>query len=407
MTVRRVLECNECKERVLTRTAIGHANYQEFAFPCPKCRIEVRFGMTLDQQNPEVKYTLLKNAAWRDDMHDASHERKFDTETLMSIDPDETMMPILHAPFLAKDMEASMQRHGERYHAMQEFWPRLEKMAVHQQNRNRALFAKVAIELGYDEPIKTDHDMLMTMLHGFDAYGSIFACDAGAARTQVGKLTGAARRATTGRAELIAFFEAEHRWVQLWNQLMSLRRVWASKVCPIILPVFRAFDWDPAKASLAEYTLSQKRFEELRPFFVDAFETLCRISVIAAGMECVAKRGRLAIPLSKRDMPLAEFEGLANGAKPDILRNLDIGPLFVPFIDAKLRNGIGHHSAHYRVELDDIYYQNQSGSTIERFSIGYMQFCEKLIRLYAQVEACAPLVGVLRANVRDDVLPLI
>lgn len=76
MTVRRILECNECQARVTTRTAIGHAHYQEFAFACPKCRIELRFGMALDQENPEVKYTLLsasirgtspaRAAAWRD-----------------------------------------------------------------------------------------------------------------------------------------------------------------------------------------------------------------------------------------------------------------------------------------------------------------------------------------------------
>jgi len=407
MTVRRVVECSECKERVLTRTAAGHADYQEFAFPCPKCGIELRFGMTLDQQNPEVKYTLLKNGVWRDDLHDAPHERKFDTETLISIDPDEPMMPFLRAPFLAKDTGASMQRHAERYHALQQFWPALEKMSVHQQNQNRPLLLKIAQELGYNDPIKTDHDALMTMLHAFDAYGSIFTCDNGAARKQIGKLLASVRRAPAGQTELVAFFEAEARWVQLWNQLMSLRRMWATKVGLIVLPVYRSFDWDPAKATLAEYTLSQKRFEELRPFFVDAYETLSRLAVVAAGMECVAKHGKPAIPLSKREMPLAEFEAMANGAKPDILHKLGVGPLFVPFIDAKLRNGIGHHSAHYGVLLDDIYYQNQSGTTIERFSIGYVQFCEKLIRLYAQVEACAPVVCWLRANVRDDVLPLV
>lgn len=405
MTVRRVLECNECHERVLTRTAVGHANYQEFALPCPKCRIELRFGMTLDQQNPEVKYTLLKNGTWRDDLHEAPHERKFDSETLVSIDPDEPMMPFLRAPFLAKDVDAAMRRHGERYHALNHFWPELEKLVVHQQIRNRTLLAKVVVGLGFDEPIKDDRDALMAMLHAFDAYGLILGCDDGAARVAVRKLVDDVHQATQGKAELIAFFEAEHRWVQLWYQLMSLRRVWATLVGPIVLPVYRSFDWDPAKASLAEYTLSQKRFEELRSCYVDAYETLCRLSVVAAGMECVAKHGKLAIPLAKRDMPLAEFEGMANGGKPDILQKLEIGSLFTPFIDAKLRNGIGHHSAHYRAELDDIYYQNQSGTTIERFSIGYVLFCEKLIRLYAQVEACAPLVGVLRANVRDDVLP--
>jgi len=63
MTVRRVFECIELKERVLTRTALGHADYQEFAVACPKCSIEIRFGMNLDQENAGVRYKLLKNAA--------------------------------------------------------------------------------------------------------------------------------------------------------------------------------------------------------------------------------------------------------------------------------------------------------------------------------------------------------
>lgn len=389
----------------MTRTAIGHAHYQEFAFACPKCRIELRFGMALDQENPEVKYTLLKNGTWRDDLHDTPLERKFDTETLISINPDEPMMPFLQAPFLAKDVGAAMQRQGERYHALTIFWPELEKFAVHQQNRNRPLLAKVAAGLGYDEPVKNDKEALMTMLHAFDAYGSILSCDEGAARKRIANLLGDLRVAPRGKTELIAFYEAEYRWVQLWNQLMSLRRVWATQVGPIVLPVYRSLDWDPAKATLAQYTLSQKRFEELRPCFVDAFETLGRLAVLAAGIECVVKHGKLAIPLAKREMPLAEFEGMANGAKPTVLEKLEIGSLFISFLDAKLRNGIGHHSAYYRAELDDIYYQNQSGTTIERFSINYVQFCEKLIRLYAQVEACAPLLSVVRANVRDDVPP--
>lgn len=407
MTVRRVLECRECKVRVLTRTAAGHALYQEFAFPCPKCGIEIRFGMNLDQTNPEVKYTLLKNANWRDDLREAPHERKFDSETLIAIDPDEPMMPFLRVPFLAKDMEAGMRRHAEIHHAVNEFWPALERMSVHQQNRSRKMVKKTAKELGYTDPIKSDAEALITMLRAFDAYGSILQCDGGGARERIERLIDEVSRASSDQAELLAFYEADHRWMNLWSQLMSLRRAWATLVFPIVFPVYRSFDWDPGRAILAEYTLSQKRFDELRPFFVDAYETLCRFAVLAAGMECVATHGQPTIPLVKRVMPLAEFEGVPNGAKPDTLRNLGIGDLFVPFIDAKLRNGIGHHSAHYRVQLDDIYYQNQSGTTIERFSINYVQFCEKVIRLYAQVEACAPLLGVIRANAADDVLPLV
>jgi hypothetical protein len=401
------MECSECKARVMTRTSVGHSHYQEFAFPCPKCGIELRFGMVIDQKNPDVKFTLLKNGIWRDGVYEAPHERKFDSETLISIDPEEPMMPFLRVPFLAKDMEAGMRRHAEIHHALAEFWPALERMAVHQQNRNRRLLKKIAREFGYKDPIKSDAGALVTMLHAFDAYGNILQCDEGAARSEIAKLIRSLQRRKSGQPELLAFYEENGRWMQLWNQLMSLRRMWANTVFPIVFPVYRSFDWDPAKASLAEYTLSQKRFEDLRPFFVDAYETLCRFAVLAAGMECAATHGSPAIPLAKRAMPLAEFEGMPNGAKPDILNKLKTGKLFVPFIDAKLRNGIGHHSAHYRALLDDIYYQNQSGANIEQFSISYIQFCEKLIRLYAQVEACAPLLGLIRANAADDVLPLV
>lgn len=405
MTFRRILECSECKTTVMTRAAAGHANYQEFAFPCPKCGIELRFGMNLDQKNAGVSYPMVKNGEWRDDLHEAAHERKLDTETLVAVDDNDVMMPFLRAPFLAKNLEKSIELHARRYHAMNHFWPELEKMAVHQQNRNRALLMKVAKGLGYDDEVKTDEDALMLLLTAFDAYGCMFTCDEGIAREKVGEMIRSVNRAAGGQAALVEFYEAEHRWANLWTQLISLRKKWAELVGPIIWPVFRSIDWDPAKAKLSSFTLCQKRFSELAPIYVDAFETLGRLSVLAAGMEGVVKHSRPVIALKTREMPLAEFETMPNGQKPAILARLDIGPLFVPFLDSKLRNGIGHHSAHYRAQTDDIYYRNQSTTAVERFSISYIEFCDRLMRLYAQVEACAPLVSVLRANVKDDVLP--
>lgn len=405
MTFRRVLECSECKTTVLTRSAAGHANYQEFAFPCPKCGIELRFGMNLDQKNAGVAYPLVKNGEWRDDLHEAEHERKLDTETLVAVEDNDEMMPFLRAPFLAKDFEKSMELHAGRYQAMHHFWPELEKMTVHQQSRNRALLIKVAKGISYDDPVKTDADALELLLRAFDTYGLMFTCDGGTAREKVDQLIRSVNLAAGGQPALVEFYEAEHRWVNLWTQLMSLRKKWAELVGPIVWPVFRSVDWDPAKAKLSSFTLCQKRFSELGPFYVDAFETLGRLSVLASGMEGVVKHNQPVIALKTREMPLGEFEATRNGQKPGILARLDIGPLFVPFLDSKLRNGIGHHSAHYRAKTDDIYYQNQSGTTIERFSISYIDFCDKLMRLYAQVEACAPLVGVLRLKVKKDVLP--
>ena len=67
--------------------------------------------------------------------------------------------------------------------------------------------------------------------------------------------------------------------------------------------------------------------------------------------------------------------------------------------DAKLRNGIGHNSAHYDVNCDRIVYRNTSPSRgIEEFEIPYVRFCEKVVRLYSQLEACAVLVHFLRSR---------
>lgn len=61
MTFRRVLRCSKCKTTVMTESAAGHANYQEFAFPCPKCGVELRFGINFDSKNAGVSYASSKS----------------------------------------------------------------------------------------------------------------------------------------------------------------------------------------------------------------------------------------------------------------------------------------------------------------------------------------------------------
>ncbi len=145
--------------------------------------------------------------------------------------------------------------------------------------------------------------------------------------------------------------------------------------------------------------MSQKRFEELRSFFIDCFETFCRLAVIAAGFEGIAEINRFAVPIKNGVKKITDLESMPNGNKHTVLKQLKYGDLFVPFIDAKLRNGIGHNSAHYDVRSDRVRYRNTSPSRgIEEFDISYVRFCEKVIRLYSQLEACAPLAHFLRGR---------
>ena len=47
MIQRRTLKCRTCGHKTTIRTAIGHEDYQEFAFPCGGCGLEIRYGMKL------------------------------------------------------------------------------------------------------------------------------------------------------------------------------------------------------------------------------------------------------------------------------------------------------------------------------------------------------------------------
>jgi hypothetical protein len=66
--------------------------------------------------------------------------------------------------------------------------------------------------------------------------------------------------------------------------------------------------------------------------------------------------------------------------------NLTIGDLFKNVLDTKLRNGIGHHSAHYNLEKDEIVlYSTKQGATVER-NISYTVFCDRVLKLFAAFE---------------------
>ena len=55
-------------------------------------------------------------------------------------------------------------------------------------------------------------------------------------------------------------------------------------------------------------------------------------------------------------MSLWDYEAVPNGNKHTILQHYPIKDLFVPFMGSQLRNGIGHHSAVYESEGDEVLY---------------------------------------------------
>ena len=88
-------------------------------------------------------------------------------------------------------------------------------------------------------------------------------------------------------------------------------------------------------------------------------------------------------------MTLDQFEQLPNAGKRDHIAKYPIEDLFLPVLDTDFRNGIGQHAAHYEREADCIVlYDTKDAGTISRV-VGYLEFCEKVLALFAAFELAA------------------
>lgn len=178
-------------------------------------------------------------------------------------------------------------------------------------------------------------------------------------------------------ADLAKHFQSKGKDESIFRELRNLRGKFAA-FYPFLSNLYLRFYWDEKRNKIGSYKVTEKRFPELKTFYVDCFETFCRVSAIAAGIEGITYQSALGVPLAKRVMTLDEYETANNGTKPDLIKHLKIADLFVPFIDNKLRNGIRHHAAHYESNSDTVEYTVENAKGIQNLSMPYTVFCEKI-----------------------------
>lgn len=393
-------KCLECGEEVLTKTTIGHENYVEFAFPCPGCEIELRFGMNLDQKKAGIEYVNFCNIKPEYKNFDAlSHPNiiKFDSSFLIPKD-----CPSMFSPFImSRVMNVSddafveiIEIQKKRLIYLRELGPIIQKMEVHTKSSNYKLFNKNLRILGINQEVKTEKEKLISYLNICEDYYSIFIPTKLDSNQQVynhiNKLLSSSKLEPL-KIKLIEFFIDNERGKYLFRQVQSIRKNWRERIANILIPLYHSLYDENLK--LEDYLLCQKRFEELKDFYKDCFETFCRISVFTAAIEGVVTSNSLCVPKKNGIINVEDFEIMDNGSKKDILKNLSIGYLFIDFIDPVLRNGVGHNSAHYNIVTDSIEYRNQSKKRgIEDFTITYNEFCKKALRLYIQLENVSPYI---------------
>jgi hypothetical protein len=406
---RRYIECSTCGARAMTRTAIGHSDWQEFAFPCPKCGVEIRFGMKLDQQKPDFTYDFLNGANWLDDgtNHEVQHIQYLDGENLIPKDMRGGFSPFLATSMLLKDPIEFLKERDLRFFASQQIWPKLKQLRIHIDRKSEGLFDKLAREFGYDEKLLTWRDRLAAELMLLLRYGLLFRPFTSAEEAFIYQRINLAE-SIIGRnlPDLIRDLNDAYGHEMLAAEYERIRDAFAH-VYPSVSAVYQPLYWPGGKYSVDDYSLAEKRFRDLKPLYIDCFETFCRVSVIAAAIEGVIRCGSVVIPTRKGQMTVPEFYATNNGSKPAVRKNLPLAYIFVPFIDHKLRNGIGHNSAAYDVKTDTVSYSNRSAKGITNHRLSYIRFCETVVLLYRQLELVYIYLFWLRGRTisNDSVVP--
>ena len=178
------------------------------------------------------------------------------------------------------------------------------------------------------------------------------------------------------------------RMLKLWKEIAAVRRLFVENY-DALQPLVQIKYWRDELQDVTQFEVSTKRFNEGRQLYIDTFETLCRLLVITGAYEGIILNGEIGVPTTKRVVPVDEFEQFPNAAKRDVLSRLPVGDLFVPVLDTDLRNGVGHHSAHYEPDSDRVVlYDTKAGATVSRM-IRYTEFCQGVLDLFAVFELAA------------------
>jgi hypothetical protein len=425
-TNRNHLECTVCGTKTITRVSLVYGPYREFAFPCRGCAVEIRLGVEVivpseqdiedwckrtklpkETYAPTADYTKLLNAQWITPENEAEwiaqddsieNVEILDDDFLVSVPKQRNFSPFLLAFNLmgirVKEFQGADRLRRE---AAVEFWPRLQQLKLHFNRKQWNLFDKQFEKLFHLKSPNAISDKARAMYEGEKKYGLLFCQNDDGHELVKARLDLAEVSSRSACRTLVDYYQTSNKDIAIENQLHDIRRKWAL-VFSALAALYTTHYWDGSKHQLTKFTLAQKRFDEIKALYVDSFETFCRVSVIAAGLEGIISIGKAVIPKAKGEFTLEEFDIFKNGSKPDVLKRLGspVAELFVPFMNHRLRNGIGHNSAKYDIVSDLVEYQIANEKGITAYAIPYILFCESMFHLYIQLEAVSLYVTWIR-----------
>lgn len=387
MVNRNELECHACGTRIVTRTSIGHDDSQVHSFPCPCCGVGITYTILLDQINVKIDYDPNpENASWVDTDEGADHEVTFDAELLL---PRYAITTPSVFPFIAasgffglQNIPTFQRQEAVRLHWRKEIWPITKRLPIHFQNENWTLFDSDAEKIGMKikEPSLLGRVALLR-----NVYDKPFAW---MLYPEAGRLARITQRIALAKSisprlvkELADKYQQTGRMLELWRQLQEFHESFVTRfrhLSPLLQPKIYWLETEP---KLSDYVVCDKRFPVLKPLYIDTFETLCRLTVIAMGFETIIHGSSLEILTKKGSMDLWSFEKLKNANKVNHITKYPISDLFTPYMDTGLRNGIGHNFAKYDAGTDEVVCIKHVHHALSEERLSYTVFCDRVFEL--------------------------
>ena len=395
MINRKPLDCDACATRVIVRTQIGHADEQVHSFACPGCGVPITYQVLLDQESAGIKYCEKPdNATWVDSEDGALHSATFDPEYLIHKDilisaidlglgPTSAFpLPFLMTHSYFEDIGNFQAHEAWRLHWRKEYWPVVRRLPVHFENQNWNKLVSEAESIGMQPDDESAWGALDLLVRTYVLSFSAMLYAEGNRTERIAQRIVLARSVSPELyRELATAYRDTGRMRDLWRQLQDFHAAFVNRfrfLSPLLQP---ARYWKEPAANLNDYVVCDKRFAELKSLYVDSFETFARLSVIAVGIESIIHHRALHFPTRKGTMDLWEFEKLKNANKPDHLRKYPIDDLFSPYLDATIRNGIGHNSSRYDGRDDAVVCVRQFGARTTESKIHYTEFCHRVLEL--------------------------
>jgi len=265
--------------------------------------------------------------------------------------------------------------------------PIVQRISTHFERQNWDVFSKEIRRLDPEIPIESQAERFRAETFASRQLLELFIFDPHLGlvpriEQRVALATSISRDLTV--KDLFGGLQRSGRLLEWWKQIRSVRSSFHDAY-PYYHVILQPLYWKDWTGVVEGYVVSNKGFSVLKDLYIAAFETLARLSVIAVGLEAVINHRELKLPTKKGGLSILEYEALANAKKRDYLDKYPIADIFYGFLDTKIRNGIGHHSARYDAVDDTVVLVDNKGQELKSDRIPYTEFCRKVVSIVSRL----------------------